>query len=52
MILCSLPAFRKETRWQRDSRAETMESRIGKREIIAFFGEANVFLPGHGTIAP
>ncbi len=42
--------FRKETRWQRDRRAETAEARIGKRGITTFFGEANAFLPGQGTI--
>ena len=40
--------FREETRWQRDRWAETAEARIEKRGIIAFFGEANAFLPGHG----
>jgi hypothetical protein len=32
--------LRKETRWQRDHRAETAEARIEKRGIIAFFGPA------------
>jgi hypothetical protein len=41
--------FRKETRWQGDRRAETAEARLGEREITAFFGEANAFLPGQGT---
>jgi len=44
--------FRKETRWQRGHRAETAEARIGKRGTTAFFGEANAFLPGQGTIGP
>jgi hypothetical protein len=42
--------FLKETRWQRDRRAETAKARIEKRGTTAFFGEAHVFLPGHGTI--
>ena len=29
-----------------------VEAPSGNRETAAFFGEANVFLPGHGTIAP
>ncbi|MBP1717737.1 MAG: hypothetical protein H6Q43_1175, partial [Deltaproteobacteria bacterium] len=41
--------FRKETRGERDIRAETVEARLGKRRITAFFGEANAFLLGHGT---
>jgi len=42
--------FRKETRGQRESRAETAAARIRKGGIAAFFGEANAFLPGHGII--
>jgi hypothetical protein len=42
--------LRKETRWQRDRRAETAEARIVKRGTTAFFDEANAFLPGHGPI--
>ncbi len=38
--------FPKEKRWPRKIRAETVEARIGKRGITAFFGEANAFLPG------
>jgi len=45
-----LPGFRKQKRSQRDLRAETAEARHGKRGTIAFFGEANVFLPGQGTL--
>jgi len=41
--------FRKETRGERDIRAETAEARLEKRKITAFFGEANAFLLGHGT---
>ena len=44
--------FRKETRGERDTWAETAEARIGKKGITAFFGEANAFLPGHGAIWP
>jgi hypothetical protein len=44
--------FRKETRGERDTRAETAEARIRKRGITSFFGEANAFLPGHGAIWP
>jgi hypothetical protein len=44
--------FRKETRGEKNSRSETAEARIWKRERTAFFGEANVFLPGHGAISP
>jgi hypothetical protein len=40
----------KETRWQRDRRAETGEARIGKRGTTAFLGEANAFLRGPGPI--
>jgi len=46
------PCLRKETRWQRDNRAETAEARIWKRGTTAFFGEANAFLPGQGTNLP
>jgi hypothetical protein len=41
--------LRKETRWQKDRRAETAEARIGKRGTTGFFGEANAFLSGQGT---
>jgi hypothetical protein len=46
--------FRKETRGQRDTRAETAEVRLGKRGITAFFGPAKggTFLPGQGIIQP
>ena len=44
--------FRKETRGERNSRSETAEARLRKRESTAFFGEANVFLPGHEAISP
>ena len=44
--------FRKETRWQRERRAETAEARIGRRGTAAFFGKANAFLPGQGIISP
>ena len=45
------PCLRKETRWPRDTRAETAEARIGKRGTTAFFGPAKrgTFLPGQGT---
>jgi hypothetical protein len=46
----SLLGFRKETRGQRNTRAGTAEARIGKRGVTAFFGEANAFWPGQGTI--
>jgi hypothetical protein len=44
--------FRKEKRRQRDNGAETAEARFGKRGTAAFFGEANAFWPGYGTIGP
>ena len=44
--------FRKETRRQRDGRAETAEARLAKRGTAAFFVEANAFLPGHGPRLP
>jgi hypothetical protein len=45
----SVIRFHEETRWQRDNKAETAEARIWKRGTTAFFGEANDFLPGHGS---
>jgi hypothetical protein len=44
--------FRKQTRGESDTRAETAEARVWKRDVTAFFGEANAFLPGHGAISP
>jgi len=45
-----LSGFRKPKRMQRDFRAETARTRYGKRGIASFFGEANAFLRGQGTL--
>jgi len=34
------------------ARQQGAEARIGERRTTAFFGEANAFLPGHGTTWP
>jgi hypothetical protein len=42
----------KETRWQKDRRAETAEAPIGKRGTTDFLGEENALLRGLGQLTP